>query len=214
MAGPRARLSPCRNSLLTGKDELAGAAFSKGSGSFRPTPIVSCSPTPTPATTLAVGLSLNNKLFKQFIKAFLEAQVSGQTEVDLEPREQPFKVQFLDPYYGNLHIDCYLFCQQCEDHFKTAGAKWLNRNPFATWFLCGLVTQQWLQHKQRRDGAMLMTWPEFKEFLQKYFGDFRAFVDSVWKKVKRDSQYQDKLAQDSAAYLEYLQSILIEFDSE
>ena len=59
-----------------------------------------------------------------------------------------------------------------------------------------------------------MTWPEFKEFLRKNLGDSKAFVDSVWKKVKRDSQYQDESVQDWAAYLEYLQSILIEFDSE
>ena len=59
-----------------------------------------------------------------------------------------------------------------------------------------------------------MTWLEFKEFLRKNLGDFRAFVDSVWKKVKRDSQYQDESVQDWAAHLEYLQSILIEFNSE
>ena len=59
-----------------------------------------------------------------------------------------------------------------------------------------------------------MTWPEFKEFFRKNLGDFRAFVDSVWKKVKRDFQYQDKSLQDWAAHLEYFQSILIEFDSK
>ena len=59
-----------------------------------------------------------------------------------------------------------------------------------------------------------MTWVEFKDFLQKNLGDFRAFVDSIWKKVKRDSQYQDESVQDWAAHLKYLQSILIEFDSE
>ena len=48
-----------------------------------------------------------------------------------------------------------------------------------------------------------MTWPEVKEFLQKNLGDSKAFVDSVWKKVKRNSQYQDKLVQDGAAHLEY-----------
>ena len=54
-----------------------------------------------------------------------------------------------------------------------------------------------------------MTWPEFKEFFQKNLGDFGAFVDSVGKKVKRDSQYQNKLVQDWAAHLKYLQFILI-----
>ena len=62
-------------------------------------------------------------------------------------------------------------------------------------------------------GPLFMTWPEFKEFLQKNFGDSKAFVNSVWKKVKPNFQYQDKLVQDWAAHLEYLQSILIEFDS-
>ena len=59
-----------------------------------------------------------------------------------------------------------------------------------------------------------MTWQEFKEFLRKNFGNFRAFVDSVWKKVKRYSQYQNKLVQHEAVHLEHLQCILIEFDSE
>ena len=59
-----------------------------------------------------------------------------------------------------------------------------------------------------------MTWPEFKEFLWKNLGDSWDFVDSFWKKIKRDSQYQDKLVQDWIAHLEYLQSILIEFDSK
>ena len=111
-------------------------------------------------------------------------------------------------------MDCYQFCQQCENHLETAGAKGPNRISFAALFLRWLVTQQWLQHKQRCVGAVLMTWLEFKEFLWKNLGDSRAFVDSVWKKVKCNSQYQNKLVQDWAAYLEYLQSILIEFDSK
>ena len=59
-----------------------------------------------------------------------------------------------------------------------------------------------------------MTWPEFKGFLRKNFGDSRAFVDSIWSKTKRDSQYQNEIVQDWAAYLEYLQSILSEFDAD
>ena len=59
-----------------------------------------------------------------------------------------------------------------------------------------------------------MTWAEFKDFLRKNLGDSRAFVNSIWKRVKRNSQYQDKLVQDWAAYLEYLQFMLIEFNPE
>ena len=57
-----------------------------------------------------------------------------------------------------------------------------------------------------------MNWVEFKNFLQKNLGDSRVFINSILKKVKRDSQYQDKSIQDWAAHLKYLQSILIEFD--
>ena len=59
-----------------------------------------------------------------------------------------------------------------------------------------------------------MTWGKFKDFLQKNVGDSRTFVDSILKKVKRDFQYQNKSIKDWAAYLEYLQSILIEFNLE
>ena len=59
-----------------------------------------------------------------------------------------------------------------------------------------------------------MTWVEFRDFFLKNLGDSRDFVDSIWKKIKRDSQYQDKSVQDLAAHLEYLQYILIEFDPE
>ena len=148
------------------------------------------------------------------MKAYLEAQVPGQTKVDLEPCKQPLRAQFSDLYYGNLYMDCYRFCQQCENHFEIARAKGPNRIPFEASFLRGSITQRWLQHKRRCDGAVPMTWPEFKKFLQKNLNDSRAFVDSIWKKVKRDSQYQEESVQDWAAHLEYLQSILIEFDSE
>ena len=230
MAKPPACRSPRRNPPLTGKDELAGAAPepapTKGSDTSTLAPAASCVPTPTPPPDTLVAApssapalaatapSSDNELFKQFMKAYLEAQVPGRTEVDPEPREQPLKARFPDLYYGNSHMDCYQFCQQCEDHFKTAGAKRSNRILFAALFLRKSVTRRWFQHKQRRNGAIPMTWPEFKEFFQKNLGDSRAFVDSVWKKVKRDSQYQDKSVQDWAAHLEYLQSILIEFNSK
>ena len=58
-----------------------------------------------------------------------------------------------------------------------------------------------------------MTWAEFKAFLRKNLRDSRAFVDGIWSKLKRDSQYQLEEVQDWAAHLEYLQSILLEFDN-
>ena len=59
-----------------------------------------------------------------------------------------------------------------------------------------------------------MTWLEFKNFLQKNLRDSRAFVDNLWSKFKRDSQYQSESVLDWASHLEHLQSILLEFDAD
>ena len=101
------------------------------------------------------------------MKAYLEAQVPAQIapEIDLEPFKQPLKARIPDFYYGNLHIDCYQFYQQCKDHFEIAGAKRPNRILFAAPFLCELIIQQWFQYKRRCNGAVPMTWPKFKKFL-------------------------------------------------
>ena len=86
MAGPRACHSLRWNPPPAGKDELAGAAPTEGSGMPTPTPVVSRASTPALATTPATASSSDNKLFKQFMKAYLEAQVPGQTEIDSKPR--------------------------------------------------------------------------------------------------------------------------------
>ena len=135
MAGPRACHSPSRNPLPVYKNELTGAAPTEGSGTPTLTPIVSRASTPAPATTPDAVPSFDSKLFKQFIKAYLKTQVLGRIEVDSEPCEQSFKAQFPDLYYGNLHMDCYQFCHQCQDYFENAGAKGPNRIRFAALFL-------------------------------------------------------------------------------
>lgn len=56
-----------------------------------------------------------------------------------------------------------------------------------------------------------ITWDKFKAFLQKSLSKTTFFVDSIWNKIKKDSEYQLKKVQDWAAYLEYLQLIFIEF---
>ena len=141
MAGSCACHSFCQNVSPNDKDELAGAAPIESSGTPIPISIVSRVSTPAPATAPAAALSSDNELFKQFIKAHLEARVPDQTKVDPKPCEQPLRAQFPDLYYGNLHMDCYQFCQKYKDHFETAGAKKPNRIPFAALFLRGLVTQ-------------------------------------------------------------------------
>ena len=117
-------------------------------------------------------------------------------------------------YYGKLYMDCYHFCQQCEDHFETAGATGFNQTPFVAFFLRGNISVCWAQFKRRNRGEELtpITWTEFKVFLRKNLGEFKSFVDSIWRKLKRDSQYQLEEVYDWASHLEHLQSILMEFD--
>ena len=56
------------------------------------------------------------------------------------PRECPLKARLPDIYWGNNHITCYNFCQQCEDYFATARAKRPNRIPFAVFFFCDHIS--------------------------------------------------------------------------
>ena len=134
MAGPRTRRSPRRNSLPGGEDKLAGGppgAPSKGSShTSTHSPAVSWAPTP--------ALLFTNELFKRFMKAYLESN-QGPSQ-PLEERKRPLKAKVPDAYYGKLHMDCYYFCQQCEDHFEISRATGINQTPFAASFLHGNIS--------------------------------------------------------------------------
>ena len=135
-----------------------------------------------------------------------------QAREQLEPRERPLKARTPETYSGKSHMDCYHFCQQCEDYFETSGATGMNRTPFAATFLRGAISLRWAQHKRRHERATPITWSEFKAFLRKDLGSSQAFIDSIWSKFRRNSQYQLEEAQDWASHLQHLQSILSEFD--
>ena len=74
---------------------------------------------------------------------------------------------------------------------------------------------RWTQFKYCNRGEELtpITWTEFKAFLQKNLGKSKSFIDSIWRKLKRDSQYQLEEIYDWASHLECLQLILLEFNS-
>ena len=134
----------------------AGGAPTNDNGTPEPIPAVSCVPTPmsaqTPASTqipapTPAPASVSGppgrytdedlqKATKLALKLFVKGQEYGQLQASSAPYEQPLKAQFPDLYYGNSHLDCYRFWQQCEDHFEIAGANRLNRVLFATSFLC------------------------------------------------------------------------------
>ena len=121
--------------------------------------------------------------------AYLESN-QGPKQPPTE-REQSFKAKILEVYYGKSHMDCYHFCQQCKDHFETAGATKTKRTLFAAFFLCGSISVRWTQYKRRHQGKELtpITWTEFKAFLRKNLGESKSFVNSIWRKFKRDFQY-------------------------
>ncbi len=111
-------------------------------------------------------------------------------------------------------MECYNFCQQCEDYFATYAATGPNRIPFGASFLRNRINFRWQQHKQKLKAESLVpiSWNEFKAFLRKALGDSRAFVDSYWTKIRRDFQYQQEEVLDWSAHLKHLQAVLKEFD--
>ena len=198
MVGLRTCRSPRRNPPLGGEDELTGGppgAPTKSSHTPTHSPTVSWAPTPALLST--------DKLFKQFMRAYLESN-QGPSQ-PLEEREQPLKAKIPDVYYGKLHMDCYHFCQQCEDYFETSRATGTNWTPFAAFFLCGNISVRWTQFKRCQDEEVAsITWKEFKAFLWKNLGESKSFVDNIWKKLKKNSQYQLKEVYNWASHLKHL----------
>ena len=143
------------------------------------------------------------------MKAYLKNQNLNQNQalfpalIQVELWEQSLKANFFNPYYENSHLDCYCFCQQCEDHFDIAGASKPNRILFATSFLRKSVVQRWHQHKCCSERAP-MTWAKFKDFLKKNLEDNWAFANIICSKFRRDSQYQAESVLDWATHLRHL----------
>ena len=228
MAGPRIRRSLWRNPPPGGEDELVRSppgAPTKGSNTPTPSPPVSWAqtpadaPAPTPApprgTYTDADLQKVTKLaLDSFIQGQAHAQGSASATRDIA-LDGSLKARKPDLYYGCSHMECYHFCRQCEDYFETAGTKGYKRVPFAASFLRERINFCWQQHKTwtERDRANPLTWDKFKAFLRKSLGESTAFVNSIWSKIKRDSQYQQEEVQDWTSHLEHLQSILLEFDT-
>ena len=203
------------------EDELARDPGSVGGlylGNTSPAPSHNPIPDPKlvsaliPAPVPAAALPSSNKLFKQFLRAYLESNQGSRQP--LAERERSFKAKVPEVYYGKLHMDCYHFCQQCKDYFQTAGATRAKRTLFAASFLCRSISVQWTQYKRHYQGEELtpITWTKFKVFLQKNLRESKSFVNSIWRKLKRDSQYELEEVYDWASHLEHLQFILIKFD--
>ena len=198
-SGSCACRNPCVNTPIdpAGElDELAnaqGPARRSNAGSDE-------SSTPPEASTPPLVPPISEDLFTKFMKVFMET-TQAQAQALAEPKERPLKARTPETYSGKSHMACYYFCQQCEDYFETSGATGMNRILFATTFLRGAISLRWAQHKRRHKCATLITWSEFKAFLRNNLGSSQAFIDSIWSKFRRDSQYQLEEARDWASHL-------------
>ena len=89
-------------------------------------------------STLLVAKYTEKNLQKIF-KTVLEAQALPSDG----PFEKLLKARSPDVYHDKSHIECYNFCQKCEDYFATTGGKGPNRIPFAAFFLRDRINFYW-----------------------------------------------------------------------
>ena len=164
--------SPCVNppvNILGEQDELAGAPRRSSAGSDKAPTFFE---TPTPPLIPPPA----EDLFTKFIKVFIE---TTQAQALAESWKRPLKGRTPETYWGKSHMECYHFCQQCEDHFKTSGATGVNLTPFPASFFRGSINLRWAQHKHHHKSTTPITWSKFKAILWKDLGSSQACIDSI-----------------------------------
>ena len=144
------------------QDELAGASGRSDTDSNE-------APTLPEAPTPPLVPPPTKDLFTKFIMMFMET-IQARDRETLRPQKRPFKARTPKIYSEKSHMNCYYFCQQCDNYFKTSDAIKINRTPFATIFLRSSICLRWAQHKRRHNCATPITWSEFKAFFRKDLG--------------------------------------------
>ena len=121
------------------QDELAGPqglAKRLNAGSNK---VLTPSKAPTPLEApIPPFVPPTEDFFMKFMKAFVESTQARDWE-QAKPRKQLLKARFPETYLKKFHMDCYHFCQQYEDYFKTLDANEMNRIPFIASFFCGII---------------------------------------------------------------------------
>ena len=135
--------SPCVNlptNLIGEQDEFAGAQDPVKRSNVGSNEIFIEAPIPLEIPTLSFVPPSTENLFIKFIKVFME---TTQTQVLAEPPERPLKARTPDTYSRKSYINCYHFCQQYEDSFKTSSATRMNCTPFAAIFFRKTISFRW-----------------------------------------------------------------------
>ena len=143
--GSHTRWSPCVNLLINfarKQNELADAQGpAKKSNIRRNKAFTKAFPSlETPIPPLV--LSPTENLFTRFIKVFIKMTLA-QDQALAKPRERLLKAKTSNIYSRKSHMDCYHFCQQCNDYFKTSGTTGINHILFTATFLCGTISFRW-----------------------------------------------------------------------
>ena len=92
---------------------------------------------PSETPTLSLVSPPAEDLFTKFMKVFVE---TTQVQALAKPQEPPLKAKTLKTYGGKFHMECYHFCQQCEDYFKISSAIGTNCTLFVALFLNGSIS--------------------------------------------------------------------------
>ena len=103
------------------------------------------------ASTTTSVLKYSEDDLQRILKAVLEAEAPIPISIPaptpaLIVAETPWekrKVRSPDVYRGKSYVDCYNFCQQCENYFATAETTGLTRTPFAMFFLRDRISFRW-----------------------------------------------------------------------
>ena len=94
---------------------------------------------------------------QRIFKAVLEAQAPVSAPAPFlapvvsEVSREKLKARFLDVYRVKTHMDCYNFCQQCENYFATARATGPTQISFAAFFFWDRISFRWQQYKQKHN---------------------------------------------------------------
>ena len=120
----------------------------------------------TPVNPLAIEPPIA-KYIKKDLYRILRTVLKAQALLSDGAHKKLLKAKSPDVYCGKSHMESYNFCQQCKDHFATAGAKGLNRICFAAFFFCDRINFRWQQYKRKHKAKSIVpiTWEEFKTFL-------------------------------------------------
>ena len=214
MAQSSARCNLRQNLLFDSKDKLAGGTSTKSSNPHTPVSVttnaLTSAITPVVAPLIASGsadssvVRYSDDNLQRIIKTIFEtrpllsptltpvsASVVTAAPYNKGLHKRPLKTWLPSIYQSKTHLEYYNFFQQYKDHFVTAGARGPNRVLFADTLLedIGLFCWQQHQHKIKAQTNVFITWERFKAFFRQSLGKSEAFVDTIRRTIRKDSQH-------------------------